>query len=123
MHFVYTHVYLCIVTVHINGVRNIHMIGSNSFPCVGISSEDELSAFLAESLIMKDFKHPHVLGLEGVCFDTPDGSPYIILPFMSNGSVKTYLKERRVHPTNFDSCPTVYNYNECVHYQVFFLGE
>ena len=56
---------------------------------------------------MKDFKHPHVLGLLGVCFDTPDHSPYIILPFMANGSVKTYLRAKRVHPTNFDECPVV----------------
>ena len=72
-----------------------------------MSSEEQLHAFLAESLIMKDFHHPHILGLLGVCFDAPDGSPYIVLPFMANGSVKTYLKERRVHPTNFDECPVV----------------
>ena len=56
---------------------------------------------------MKDFKHPHVLGLLGVCFDTPDLSPQIILPFIANGSVKTYLKAKRVHPNNFDDCPVV----------------
>jgi hypothetical protein len=73
----------------------------------GISTEDQLQSFLAESLIMKDFKHPHVLGLLGVCFDTPDNSPYIILPFMANGSVKNFLRGRRVHPTNFDAFPVV----------------
>ncbi|CAI8029750.1 Hepatocyte growth factor receptor [Geodia barretti] len=72
-----------------------------------ISTEDQLQSFLAESLIMKDFQHPHVLGLLGVCFDTPDNSPYIILPFMANGSVKTFLRAKRVHPTNFDDCPPV----------------
>ena len=56
---------------------------------------------------MKDFKHPHVLGLLGVSFDTPDLSPYIILPFMANGSVKTYLRAKRVHLTNFDDYPVV----------------
>ena len=73
----------------------------------GISTEEQLRSFLAESLIMKDFKHPHVLGLLGVCFDTPDLSPYIILPFMANGSVKTYLRAKRVHLTNFDDYPVV----------------
>ena len=72
-----------------------------------MSSEEQLHGFLEESLIMKDFHHPHILGLLGVCFDAPDGSPYIVLPFMANGSVKTYLKERRVHPTNFDESPVV----------------
>ena len=73
----------------------------------GIDSEDQLKAFLSESLIMKDFKHPRILSLLGVCFDTPDGSPYIVLPFMANGSVKDFLKEKRVHPTNFDDTPVV----------------
>ena len=66
-----------------------------------------MRSFLEESLIMKDFKHCHVLSLLGVCFNTPDHSPYIILPFMANGSVKTYLRAKRVHPTNFDDCPVV----------------
>ena len=72
-----------------------------------INSEEELHSFLEESLIMKDFKHPNILGLLGVCFDTPNRLPYIILPFMANGSVKTYLRAKRVHPTNFDNCPVV----------------
>ena len=74
---------------------------------LGVFSKEQLHGFLEESLIMKDFHHPHILGLLGVCFDAPDGSPYIVLPFMANGSVKTYLKERRVHPTNFDESPVV----------------
>ena len=73
-----------------------------------IQSEDQLSAFLAESLIMKDFHHPHILGLLGVCFDAPDGSPYIVLPFMANGSVKNYLKERRTHVLDINSFPKVH---------------
>ena len=75
-----------------------------------IYSREQLSAFLAESLIMKDFHHPHILGLLGVCFDAPDGSPYIVLPFMANGSVKTYLKQKRAHVLDVNSFPKVYNY-------------
>ena len=75
-----------------------------------MNSEEQLHAFLAESLIMKDFHHPHILGLLGVCFDAPDGSPYIVLPFMANGSVKNYLKEKRVHLLDVDSFPKV-----CIH--------
>ena len=56
---------------------------------------------------MKDFHHPHILGLLGVCFDAPDGSPYIVLPFMANGSVKTYLKEKRAHVLDVNSIPMV----------------
>ena len=72
-----------------------------------VSSHDELKAFFAESLIMKDFNHPNVLGLTGVCFDTPDGYPFLILPFMVNGSLKDYLKKQRVHVTDVDTYPKV----------------
>ena len=57
---------------------------------------------------MKDFHHSHILGLLGVCFDAPDGNPYIVLPFMANGSVCTYLKEKRAHVLDVDSIPKVY---------------
>ena len=50
--------------------------------------KNELEALFAESLVMKDFQHPNIVGLTGVCFDTPDGVPFIILPFMANGSLK-----------------------------------
>ena len=72
-----------------------------------LTSERELKAFLEESLLMKDFKHPNVLGLVGVCFDTPDGVPFIILPFMANGSLKDFLKKKRTHITNVDTLPEV----------------
>ena len=72
-----------------------------------VSSDDELKAFFAESLIMKDFNHPNVLGLTGVCFDTPDGYPYLILPFMINGSLKDYLRNSRVNLKNVDTFPKV----------------
>ncbi|XP_064397100.1 tyrosine-protein kinase receptor UFO-like [Halichondria panicea] len=67
-----------------------------------LSSKDQLESFFAESLLMKDFSHPNILGLTGVCFDTPDGVPYIILPFMANGSLKDFLKKKRTHVTNVD---------------------
>ena len=72
-----------------------------------MSSQDELKAFFAESLIMKDFNHPNVLGLTGVCFDTPDGYPFLIIPFMVNGSLKDYLRNSRVNLKNVDTYPKV----------------
>ena len=45
---------------------------------------------------MKDFHHPNVLGLVGVVFDTPDGVPYLVLPFMEFGNLKSFLKSRRI---------------------------
>ena len=65
------------------------------FPPAALTLRSELKAFLEESLLMKDFDHPNLLNLVGVCFDTPDGVPFIILPLMANGSLKDYLQRRR----------------------------
>ena len=43
---------------------------------------------------MKEFDHPNVLNLKGVCLDGGP-VPYIIMPFMTNGSLQSYLKENR----------------------------
>ncbi len=80
---------------------------SNFIPYTDLSSKDELESFFAESLLMKDFSHPNILELAGVCFDTPDGVPYIILPFMANGSLKDFLKKKRTHVVNVDTLPEV----------------
>lgn len=80
-----------------------------------VSSHDKLKAFFAESLIMKDFDHPNVLGrLTGVCFDTPDGCPYLILPFMVNGSLKDYLRNSRVNQKDVDTFPKVSIHVYCI---------
>ena len=72
-----------------------------------LTSRNELEAFFAESLLVKDFQNPNILGLTRVCFDTPDGLPFIILPFMANGSLKDYLKRKRTHVTNANTLPEV----------------
>ena len=56
---------------------------------------------------MKRFDHPNIVGLLGVCFDTPDGYPYLILPFMANGNIRDYLKDKRVHSTDITALPDV----------------
>ncbi len=43
---------------------------------------------------MCDFDHPNVLPLIGVCIDGGP-TPYIVTPFMSNGSLQSYLKKYR----------------------------
>ena len=40
------------------------------------------------------FDHPNVLSLIGVCVDGGT-APYIIMPFMANGSLLAYLKGDR----------------------------
>ena len=43
---------------------------------------------------MRDLDHPNVMKFLGMCFDAPEGYPYIILPFMVNGSLLDYLKRK-----------------------------
>ena len=54
-----------------------------------------MQSFLAECVLMKKVEHPNVLDLLGVCFNVEEGIPYIILPFMANGDLKTYLFNKR----------------------------
>ena len=53
-----------------------------------------MDKFVEESTKMSRFKHSHVMGLIGVCLDT-GSAPYIIMPFMANGSLLKYLKKER----------------------------
>ena len=49
---------------------------------------------LKECLRMSTFNHRHVLTLKGVCLDGGP-APYIIMPFMANGSLLAYLRKNR----------------------------
>ena len=49
---------------------------------------------LKECSKMYNFNHPNVLTLRGVCLDGGT-APYIIMPFMANGSLLAYLKKNR----------------------------
>ena len=52
---------------------------------------DEL---LKECIRMQDFDHPNILKLIGVCLDGGP-APYIVMPYLSNGSLLSYLKKNR----------------------------
>ena len=41
---------------------------------------------------MKKFHHQHVMTLKGVCLDGGP-APYLILPYMANGSLLSYIKK------------------------------
>ena len=43
---------------------------------------------------MINLNHPNVLTLRGVCMDRGP-VPYIVLPYMANGSLLNYLKKNR----------------------------
>ncbi|XP_038073903.1 hepatocyte growth factor receptor-like isoform X2 [Patiria miniata] len=67
-----------------------------SFP-VAIKSllrgeQEDVTNFLREGIMMKDFKHPHVLELIGVCINS-NNMPLVVLPFMKHGDLLTYIRD------------------------------
>jgi len=61
---------------------------------LGFFTQDQTEEMIKEGLKMKHFDHPNVLGIIGFCIDAGP-APYIIMPFMANGSLLSYLKRER----------------------------
>ena len=57
-------------------------------------SQEEVDAMLEEGLKLKHFQHQNVLSLIGVCVEASP-APYIVMPFMSNGSLLHYLRREK----------------------------
>ncbi|KAG8197625.1 hypothetical protein JTE90_001556 [Oedothorax gibbosus] len=57
------------------------------------SNPKTVESFLCEALVMKDFDHPNVLSLLGVCFEEVSG-PSIVLPFMENGDLCSFIRDK-----------------------------
>ena len=51
-------------------------------------------SLLKECSKMEELDHPNILKLRGVCLDGGP-APYLIMPFMTNGSLQSYVKENR----------------------------
>ena len=60
----------------------------------GFFDQNEINKIMEESVKMKHFKHPNVMSLIGVCTDAGP-APYIVMPFMANGSLLSYLRKER----------------------------
>ena len=56
--------------------------------------QTDIDKVMEESLKMKNFNHPHVMGLFGLCLDAGP-APYIVMPYMANGSLLHFLKRER----------------------------
>ena len=82
---------------------------------------------MEESIKMKHFDHPNVLHLIGVCLDAGP-APYVVMPYMANGSLLHYLKKERnnlVLPVGVDDdvvsdsiisdCDTIGSIHACTH--------
>ena len=61
---------------------------------IGLYDRSTVRDMLKECANMYNFDHPNVLPLMGVCLDGGT-APYIIMPFMANGSLLAYLKKKR----------------------------
>ena len=61
---------------------------------LGIVEKELINGLLKECGRMYEFNHPNVLKLLGVCLDGGP-APLIVMPFMTNGSLNTYLKKER----------------------------
>ena len=60
----------------------------------GFHEKTAVKELLKECSKMYTLDHPNVLTLRGVCLDGGT-APYIIMPFMANGSLLAYLKNNR----------------------------
>ena len=65
---------------------------------VGVFGTSELTSMIEESVKMAKFNHPKVMRLIGVCIDKGP-SPYIVMPYMSYGSLLSFLKKHRAELT------------------------
>ena len=61
---------------------------------VGFIDASAVKELLSECAKMKNFDNLHVMSLKGVCLDGGP-VPYIVLPYMANGSLASYLKKER----------------------------
>ena len=63
-------------------------------PDLGFVDKKLIRDLLKECARMYNFDHPNILTLSGVCLDGGP-APFIIMPFMANGSLLSYLKDHR----------------------------
>jgi len=61
---------------------------------IGFFDQNEVKKIIEEGVKMKQFNHPNIMSLIGLCIDAGP-APYIIMPFMANGSLLSYLRRER----------------------------
>ena len=75
-----------------------------------IDNNENLKSFVNEYILMKKLDHPNVLAVLGICLESnhESGLPFMVLPFMYNGDLKSYLKKKRKIPACVDHLPEVH---------------
>ncbi|XP_032870235.1 tyrosine-protein kinase receptor UFO [Amblyraja radiata] len=67
---------------------------------IAICTRTEMEDFLREAVCMKEFDHPNVMRLLGVCLQNNENegypSPVVILPFMKHGDLHSFLLYSRL---------------------------
>ncbi|XP_053577620.1 tyrosine-protein kinase receptor UFO isoform X2 [Bombina bombina] len=70
---------------------------------IAICTRTEMEDFLSEAVCMKEFDHPNVMRLIGVCLQNTENegypSPVVILPFMKHGDLHSFLLYSRLGDT------------------------
>ena len=81
--------FLCLLML--DQIKTTHLVFIKKSQIPGRATPHETDEFLREAIIMKQFDHPNVLCLLGV--SVYEDIPCVILPFMSNGDLKTYMRK------------------------------
>ena len=63
--------------------------------------------FIDECVLASKFDHPNVLNIIGVSIIPEEETPLMIMPFMHNGSVQSYIKSKRGNTIKLSHFPEV----------------
>ena len=93
-------------TYFLPSLINSHACCFNSF--VDVTSLNDLEGMVSKIAKMKEFSHPHLVSIIGVCLDSgPCVS--VVVPYMINGSLLDYLKRERCNLEIGNDCPDKVN--------------
>lgn len=78
-----------------------------------IDSDDATDKLLEEALIMRQFEHPHIIQLIGVCSDKP---VYIVMELAKLGEMRAYLQNNQYRLTLVTTLTYAYQLSTAISY-------